>query len=263
MIAAVACVPQTPLLLPGLTGRLVAEVGELRAAAARAVACLLDQELDELVVVGAAPRTAVYPVDAPDPAGRLAPSPHRSPARDALPVPLAVGRSLLTGRTPPKDPRHLSPPAPASPQEPGPVVPWRLQGVAADAAPDRCLELGRRLAGGPARSGLLVIADGSARRGEKAPGYVDPRAAVLDAEIATALGTANLPRLRALDPGTCDALLVAGRPAWQVMAGACDDTRWHPRTLYEDDPFGVAYWVITWLPGSHTASVEPPHAVQP
>jgi hypothetical protein len=233
MIVAMACVPQAPLLLPGLTGRPVPEVEKLQEAAASAVASLLDQGLDEVLVLAAAPRTTGYRADAPDPTNCLAPASARRSDAHALPTPLAVGRSLL-GSVP---------------------VPVSLHGIASDAPPERCENLGRRLAARPRRSGLLVAADGSARRGEKAPGYVDPRARELDTNVAAALAVADVSRLRALDAKACRDLLVAGRAAWHVMAAACEGKRWLARVLYEDDPFGVAYWVVTWLhPG------EPDHA---
>ncbi|SEF91402.1 hypothetical protein SAMN05444920_1011004 [Nonomuraea solani] len=268
MIVAVVCVPQAPLLLPGVTGRPVAEVDKLRESAASAAGGLLDQELDDVIVLAAAPRTGGYPADARDPADRVAPGSHRSLAgptgADGLPVALAVGRSFLPPTT----------------------TPLTLYGIASDAPPDLCLEVGRRLAAGegqraaeerrpeaerrqpeagrgrpavgPGRTGLIVAADGSARRGEKAPGYLDPRAADLDAQIGRALGTGDVTRLSALDPATCTALLVAGRAAWQVMAGACEGTRWLAHLRYEDDPFGVAYWVATWTRENETHRTPTP-----
>jgi hypothetical protein len=226
MIVAAACIPQAPLLLPGLTGGTVAEVEEVRAAVSDAVDAIIEHGPDEVVVVGAAPATATYPPDAPTPAGRLAPAPGRRPQRTALPVPLAVGRSALEERS----------------------VPWILQGVEHRAPTGDCGALGRRIAARPGRTGLLVVADGSARGGEKAPGYVDSRADGVDAHIAGALDSAAPDALLALDPELCEDLLIAGRAAWQVMAGACDGTAWLTRTLYHGDPFGVTYRVVTWAP---------------
>lgn len=227
MIAGVACVPQPPLLLPGLTGGPVPEVARLRAAADAAVAELLRQDLEEVVVIGAAPATSVYRAEDPAPAGRFGPAPWRPPEPGALPVSLAVGRELLAGGS----------------------VPLVLQGIAESAWEGECARLGRDLAVRPARTGLLVAADGSARRGEKAPGYIDARATVLDARIGEALDSADVEALLKLDPALCSDLLVAGRAAWQVMAAACraeGEDGWRTRTHYDDDPFGVAYRVVTW-----------------
>ncbi|MGW0808953.1 hypothetical protein [Nonomuraea sp. NPDC002799] len=227
MIVAAATVPGAPLLLPGLTGRPVPEADKARQAMAGAVATLLDQGAEELIVVGGAPTTMTYLDDALGPEGRLAPGVARRPSeggRLVLPLSLAVGRSLLAGC----------------------AVPWVLQGVGRVASRDHCRGLGARIGARARSTGLLVVADGSARRGEKAPGHLDPGAVRLDTVIADALGSADPCRLLDFDADQCESALVAGRAAWQVMAGACEGERWLAHVLYEDDPFGVAYWVITW-----------------
>jgi hypothetical protein len=223
MIVAAATVPAAPLLLPGLTGGPVEEVLQARKAMTAAVAALLDRGASELVVVGAAPETRPYPSGAPGPEARFSPYlPGGGPG--ALPVALAVGRSVL-GECP---------------------VPWTLHGVRSDEDRDGCRALGHELGRGERLVGLLAVADGSARRTEKAPGYVDPDAIALDARIGAALAAADTAALLELDAAACERALVGGRPAWQVMAAACEDRTWESRVLYEDDPFGVAYWVVTW-----------------
>lgn len=235
MIVGVACVPQAPLLLPDLTGRPAAEVEDIRTAMQAAVCTLTRTGPDEVFVVGAAPDTRVYPPDAPSPAGHLAPSPGRRPVPAALPVPLAIGRSLAAGQS----------------------VPWVLQGVASPMPVRECGELGAALADRPRRTALLVVADGSARRGEKAPGHIDARAAEFDARIGRSLGSADPDALLRLDAELCAELLVAGRAAWQVMAAACSQTSWSARVLFTGDPFGVSYWVLTWLrPEADSADVS-------
>lgn len=237
MIIAAACIPQTPLLLPGITGGPVPDVEHLRTAVHQAIDALAALEPDEILIVGAAPATQIYPADAPAPTGQLAPAPDRRPLPHALPPALAVARAAVQARAA----------ARTQPLIPQPLI---LQGVAAGTAPHDCRELGRRLAGRPGRSALLAAADGSARRGEKAPGHIDQRAIDLDADIGRALATADTAALLALDPTACRDLLIAGRAAWQVMAQACTGQRWTPGSLYQHDPFGVAYWVITWSPAA-------------
>lgn len=226
MIVAVCCVPQAPLLLPGLTGGPVPEVEEMRAAALTAVETVVNRGVDEIVVVGGAPLTRPYPADAPTPDGRLAPAPGRPTLPGALPVPLAVGRSLLSGHR----------------------VPLVLQGVDEHASAEGSRDLGVEIAARPGRTGLVVVGDGGARRGEKAPGYIDPRALDVDPSIGDALERVDLSALAALDPGLCDELLIQGRAAWQVMAAAAEAGSWTGHVLYAGAPFGVAYWVVTWLP---------------
>lgn len=53
-ISAIAFLPNPPVLLPGLTGRPVAEVEELRAACLSAIAEVLETRPDEIVVLGSA-----------------------------------------------------------------------------------------------------------------------------------------------------------------------------------------------------------------
>jgi aromatic ring-opening dioxygenase LigB subunit len=145
-------------------------------------------------------------------------------------VPLAIGRSVADENS-----AHEN------------SVPWVLQGVACATPVPGCQELGAALAARPRRTALLVVADGSARRGEKAPGYIDSRAADLDADIARSLGDADPGALLSLDAELCAELLVAGRAAWQVMAAACAGTSWSARMVFAGHPFGVSYWVLTWL----------------
>ena len=89
-----------------------------------------------------------------------------------------------------------------------------------DLGPADCAALGRELAESAARVALLVMGDGSARHSEKAPGYLDDRAAGFDDELHTALATADLDALARLDPAVARSLLVAGRAPWQVLVGA-------------------------------------------
>lgn len=94
--------------------------------------------------------------------------------------------------------------------------------VAWDATLEECLEMGCGLE--PQReTTLLVVADGSARRTEKAPGHLDERAAAVDDAIVGAIrGSAEggLERLLDLDPALSAELLVAGRAPLQVLAAA-------------------------------------------
>lgn len=97
---------------------------------------------------------------------------------------------------------------------------------------------------GPA-VGVLVLGDGSARRGEKAPGHLDERAFGFDEGVRAALAAGDLAALRDLDAGLADELLAAGRAAWQVLAAAVGE---RPRVLAAEalDPFGVLYHFALW-----------------
>ncbi|HEU5269629.1 MAG TPA: hypothetical protein VFU36_06860 [Jatrophihabitans sp.] len=223
-ISGVVSCPQPPLLLPGLTGRPVPEVEQLRAACHAAIAGLLAGRPDELVLIG-----GIAAAERDRPAEQAPPAVRDRPAE---PVSLRVGRQLLA--------------------EVGCAIPVRPVPIRADATTAECLATGRRLVTGTAgageRIGLLVLADGSARRGLKAPGYLDPRADPFDRSIERALAAGDPAGLAALEMTVAAELLVAGRAAWQVLAGATEGCRFEAEVHYLGDPFGVWYPVVAWQP---------------
>ncbi|MBM9458364.1 hypothetical protein JK386_00430 [Nocardioides sp. zg-536] len=83
-------------------------------------------------------------------------------------------------------------------------------------------------------TGVLVVGNGSAKRSEKAPGHLDDRAAGFDAALAADLGSA--------DPALA-AELWADTGALGVLAGRSIA---EADVLYDDDPYGVQYWVAVW-----------------
>ncbi|TIC79477.1 hypothetical protein [Nocardioides sp. GY 10127] len=101
---------------------------------------------------------------------------------------------------------------------------------------------------GDGAAGVLVVANGTARRTEKAPGYLDDRAAGFDAALGAALRGADAEQLTALDTALAGELLV-GHPAGWVELGSLlaqlPSGEWAADVLYDDDPFGVQYWVAT------------------
>jgi len=89
--------------------------------------------------------------------------------------------------------------------------------------------------------GLVVVGNGSAKRGEGSPGYVDSRAVGFDDDLGA--------RLRAGDLAGIDHDLA--RELWAdtaaldelalVLPAGCPGT-----VDLEDDPYGVQYWVVRW-----------------
>lgn len=250
LVAAAVC-PHPPLLVPELAAGAAAELDDLRAACAAAVDRLL-AAADRIVVVGAGPRTAAHtgqgsfagygvpltvslaepgPPAEPDPPA--APDPPAGPrdAEQSLPLSLMIGAWLLRRAATPRGWRPAG-------------VHW--QAVATDAAAEACAALGRNLVAAPARVGLLVMGDGSACRGVRSPGYDDPRAEPFDQTVATALATVDAEALLSLDPALATELRVAGRAAWQVLAGAVRATggQWRGAVGYDAAPYGVAYFVV-------------------
>jgi hypothetical protein len=235
VITSAALCPAPPLLARELTGA-DPVVPELRQACHDATAALVADEPGLVAVVGVAAETRAWP-----PAGRLdvsAYAPGLAAAADGLdplpggpvPLPLGLGARLLdqagyTGRR-------------------------ELYSVADHEPAEACAALGARLASAAARVALLVMADGSARRGLKAPGYLDERSGPFDAAVAGAIRAGDLAALLALDPGLARELMATGRASWQVLAGAMNGDRPPSEIRYCDDPFGVAYLVASLRPTS-------------
>jgi hypothetical protein len=93
----------------------------------------------------------------------------------------------------------------------------------------------------PSEVGLLVMADGSARRTPKAPGALHPEAQAFDREIAELLMTGREPDLsRATEMWCTDAA------AFTALLAATRGVRWQRELLHEEAPYGVAYFVASW-----------------
>jgi hypothetical protein len=224
VVAAAVC-PQAPFLVAGATGR-VDPGPEVRSAARSvaswAVARTADAPGRGLVVVGRGPTTGDLPVDARFTADRIRGTPEAGSVE--LPVSLGLGRQLV--------------------EEAGGTV-SRLVSICEGASPSEAAHVGRTLPR-DTPAVLLVMADGSACRGPKAPGYVDPRAEAFDHALETALATGEVSALAGLDPTLCDELLCQGREALQVLAGAVDGADVEATLAYHDASFGVAYMTATW-----------------
>lgn len=226
MLVATAVCPHPPLIVPELAGSAAPELDELRTASASAVDALAGARPDRLLVVGGADLGAAF---GPDAAGTLAPwgvDVRVGAGEPVLPLSLTVGRWLL---------------------ERAGVTADGFHAVAFDAAPEQCAELGGRLAEAGERVALLVMGDGSACLTEKSPGYVDPRARPYHAMVTRALAETDVAALAALDPAQAEELWMAGRAAFQVLAGAAGpDADFAGEVLYDDAPYGVGYLVVTW-----------------
>ena len=246
MIVRAAICPSPPLLAGELTGR--AEIlPDLRDASAAAAAHLLAADPDVVAVVGGAQETATW-----DPEDRLdlsayaagyAPSPAGGPAGGAAAADApAAGPSTTGSRGKPVLPLAVGIGALLL-DEAGYAGPRILQAVDESAPADACLRLGRDLAVASPRVALLAVGDGSARRGVKAPGYLDERAIQFDDAVQRAVREGDMAALAGLDPDLARDLMATGRAAWQVLAGAFAGARPAAEIRYAGDPFGVAYLV--------------------
>ncbi len=93
---------------------------------------------------------------------------------------------------------------------------------------------------------LIVMADGSARRGEKAPGHLHPDAVSFDDGIETALRSGDAETLAALDLELGQELWCEGVPGLRAVGEVARDRKVAARVSYADAPYGVAWWVARW-----------------
>ncbi len=93
---------------------------------------------------------------------------------------------------------------------------------------------------------LLVMADGSARRDEKAPGHVHPGAVAFDARIEEALREGDPEALATLEPALGEELWCEGVPGLRVLGEVARGRTVRTHLSYADAPYGVAWWVARW-----------------
>jgi hypothetical protein len=95
---------------------------------------------------------------------------------------------------------------------------------------------------------LLVLANGSSRRGPKAPGHLDPRSFDFDSAIEKALADGDPAGLTMIDADLGGDLLAAGIEPLRRLGSMCPGMP-EAHLRYAGDPYGVRYWVATWLLG--------------
>lgn len=232
MLAAIAVLPQPPLLVPELAGGAAVETEALRAACRDAVGTLAGAARN-WVVVGA------------DGGGRrtVGPGTRGSFSGYGRDVPVA-----LAGTGSSDEGAELPLPLLVAAWAAG-DRPERMRGelVAPETATGECLALGAELAGAGDDTGLLVVGDGSARHTPTAPGGFDERAEAFDAVVAAAFHDPDPDALAGLDPQLAAELRVAGRAPWQVLAGAARSAgEWTSAVRHTSVPYGVAYHVAAW-----------------
>lgn len=213
------------MLFPEVAQGAAPDLAALREACDRAVAGLGACEADLLYVVGRGPEERHYGRDAGGDLRDFGADVRVGPEPAVLDLAATTGRWLAEGS-------GLSPDG--------------YLEVSSKTAPERALELGAALAAAGDRVALLVMGDGSARRTEHSPGYVDERAIPYDDALADALGKADTAHLAGLDPESARELMVAGRPAWQVLAGAAGESPLTGDLLAYEAPYGVGYFVAAW-----------------
>jgi hypothetical protein len=235
VVSAAVC-PHPPLLVPEVASGAASELDDLRAACLAAIEPL--SAAQSLLVVGSATSTVPFDGSSGGSFGTYdgaaggsfgaygAPGVRVGTGDAVLPLSLAMGAWLIE-------------------QTKAADLPRSYLAVPADTPPARCLELGREIAAGNDRIGLLVMGDGSARRSEHSPVHLHPRAETFDTTVATALDHADSAVLAALDPDLAADLQAAGRAPWQVLAAVLA-TGLTGTLTYHAAPYGVAYFVATF-----------------
>jgi hypothetical protein len=239
MLIAGAVCPHPPLLIPAALGAAGSDppagLRRVSEATARAVARLAAARPDLLVVAGGGAADREYGADAAGGLHAFGVEVTIGTGEPVLPLSLTVGRWLLE--------RGGILDHAGSPVDGPPVV---FQEVDRYAAAGDCLKLGRILADRAPRVALLAMGDSCARPAQEAPGVPDLEAQDYDEEVAEALAAADARWLARLDPALDSELVVAGRAAWQVLAGAARGCRMDGRLLCMSAPYGVTYLVASW-----------------
>jgi aromatic ring-opening dioxygenase LigB subunit len=105
---------------------------------------------------------------------------------------------------------------------------------------------GAELSAEEPRTALVVVADGSNSRTEKAPGYLDADAEPFDADVAKALAAGDPALLASVDRDRAVSVGAAGRPAWRAAAAALSGSSYGAELLCDEAPYGVGYLVAVW-----------------
>jgi hypothetical protein len=221
----VGFIPAAPLLIPDVSPS--ARDADLRHAVRRVIADAVEVQRSTgstLTVIGTAPQTRDY--SGTWDFARVG-VPRSAPPGPALPTSLAIAAWFL--------------------DEVGASATRRYLGVDASASVQECLSVGGEIA---ADGVLIVVGDGSARHGDKAPGADDPRAPEFDARVIAALADGAPDDLLSLDANAAAELMVDGRAPWQIAAAAAMARSWSGHVLLQDARHGVGYIVAAWTPAA-------------
>ncbi len=108
--------------------------------------------------------------------------------------------------------------------------------------------LGAELAGADTPIALLLMADGAACHGPKAPRAEDSRAGAYEDAVNAALAAGDPAALRALDPALGLELSATGPLLWPLLSAAAAGQAWTGAVLHHGAPYGVGWTVALWRP---------------
>jgi hypothetical protein len=224
VLAAATLCPHPPLLFRELGGA-VDPVAPLRSAVHQAVTELCSVS-ERVVVLGGADTGGSWDAGAPVDVRRFGTTGPR--VVSGLPLSLGVGTRLLetAGWCGSVDLHTL---------------PWHAEDAEVE-------KLAAELTAGHPATGVLLLGDGSTRRGPTAPGYLDERAFAFDDQVAGALAAGDAGTLRDIDRATAEDLMVLGSSAFRLLGALAlhRGTAVDAALTYRDDPLGVSYFVARW-----------------
>jgi hypothetical protein len=279
VIRSVAVIPAAPALIPELMAGAASEVEPVRVAARQAIAAVAGSvlgpaggpPLGRLVVVGRAaehveagsrshdltgafaddsfglhlelaalPGVPVLPSTPARPESSTAhPAPQREGASwsgDAVPTPLLVARRLASD---------------VARERPETAAVWR-ETLWITLSPESVDDYARSLVVDDAPIGLVVVADGAACHGPKAPRAEHPSAPTYDDAVCRALTSADPADFGALDTSLGHELSAEGADLWPLLGAAARDGQgnssgWRAELGWRGTPYGVGWFVATWL----------------
>jgi hypothetical protein len=120
-----------------------------------------------------------------------------------------------------------------------------FQAIDFDASTTDCAALGRDLAGRAERVAMLVMGEGATSMTVTARRDHGGQAKLSDDKVIQALEHADVETLAGL-PGTPFAARATGRAAWQVLAGAVGGQRFQGRLHWDEEVYGLRYFVASW-----------------
>ena len=222
------------MLVPAVASGAAAELDTVRDAAIDAVRRVLARGAERVVLIGAGAEMRTHETGS----GSLrgfgvdveVPLDPAAPGGAALPLSLTVGAWLL-GRA----------------GWPGDRVALEID---ADGSTATIASVATALGQDSRRSALLVVADGSAARSEKAPASLHPDAEAFDADVVAALASGHAHLLAELDRDRAASVSAAGWPAWHAAAVAlavAEDAPYDAEVRIAAAPYGVGYVVADWV----------------
>jgi len=228
-IVAAAVIPGAPVLVPGLDGALQS-AAEPRAGCLRALRRVAEAGPDEILIVAEGDREQVFGQDTSHGLHRLGGLAYAvtRTGRECLPVPLAVGAALL--------------------REAGWEGPVVHRTLASDAPTSNAIDLGQRLRDAPERRGLVLMASGSARMTDKAPGAFHPGAKDFAAAYLRVLRSGTHEDFLATEALPFAEQLSDARLPLQVLAGALPGTPIDTVIDFAQEFHGVFYACASFIP---------------